>query len=111
MRIISKSMAKDYHGRWSSALEARRLRAIEEPQYGNLIQDGVQRQGPNEIAFFGKFVLCSNNEHFPIVIDREEVRYWVRKDDEDNRSFAYRCMMKAHKMLKPAQCKRKTYRL
>ena len=34
---------------------------------------------PNEIAFFGKFVLCSNNEHFPIVIDREEVRYWVRK--------------------------------
>lgn len=33
----------------------------------------------NEIAFFGKFVLCSNNEHFPIVIDREEVRYWVRK--------------------------------
>lgn len=35
----------------------------------------------------------SDNEHFPIVIDREEVRYWVRKDDEDNRSFAYRCMM------------------
>lgn len=33
----------------------------------------------NEIAFFGKFVLCSNNEHFPIVIDREEVRYLVRK--------------------------------
>ncbi len=33
----------------------------------------------NEIAFFGKFVLCSNNEHFPLVIDREEVRYWVRK--------------------------------
>jgi len=33
----------------------------------------------NEIAFFGKFVLCSINEHFPIVIDREEVRYWVRK--------------------------------
>ena len=33
----------------------------------------------NEMVFFGKFVLCSNNEHFPIVIDREEVRYWVRK--------------------------------
>lgn len=33
----------------------------------------------NEIAFFGKFVLCSNNEYFPLVIDREEVRYWVRK--------------------------------
>ena len=33
----------------------------------------------NEMVFFGKFVLCSNNEHFPILIDREEVRYWVRK--------------------------------
>ena len=30
---------------------------------------------------------------------------WDRKDDEDNRSFAYRCMMQAHKMLKPAQYK------
>lgn len=36
---------------------------------------------------------------------------WGRKDDEDNRSFAYRCMMQAHKMLKPSQYKRKTYRL
>ncbi len=33
----------------------------------------------NEIDFFGKFVLCSNNENFPLIIDREEVRYWVRK--------------------------------
>ena len=30
---------------------------------------------------------------------------WDRKDDEDNRSFAYRCMMQAHKMQKPAQYK------
>ena len=29
-----------------------------------------------------------------------------RKDDEDNRRFAYRCMMQAHKMLKPTQPKR-----
>ena len=27
---------------------------------------------------------------------------WGRKDDEDDRRFAYRCMMQAHKMLKPA---------
>lgn len=31
---------------------------------------------------------------------------WGRKDNEDNRRFAYRCMMQAHKMLKPAQSKR-----
>ena len=28
---------------------------------------------------------------------------WGRKEDEDDRRFAYRCMMLAHKMLKPAR--------
>ena len=32
-----------------------------------------------EVAFFAKFVLCSNNEYFPILIDAGETRYWVRK--------------------------------
>ncbi len=31
---------------------------------------------------------------------------WGRKEDEDDRRFAYRCMMQAHKMLKPARPKR-----
>lgn len=31
---------------------------------------------------------------------------WGRNPDEDDRRFAYRCMMQAHKMLKPAQSKR-----
>lgn len=31
---------------------------------------------------------------------------WGRKEDEDDRRFAYRCMMQAHKMLKPTQPKR-----
>ena len=31
---------------------------------------------------------------------------WGRKDDEDDRRFAYRCMMQAHKMLKHTQSKR-----
>lgn len=30
---------------------------------------------------------------------------WGRNPDEDNRRFAYRCMMQAHKMLKPTQQK------
>lgn len=29
-----------------------------------------------------------------------------RKEDEDDRRFAYRCMIQAHKMLKPTQPKR-----
>jgi len=32
-----------------------------------------------EIEFFGKFVLCSNNEECPVIIDHGETRYWVRK--------------------------------
>lgn len=32
---------------------------------------------------------------------------WGRKDDEDDRRFAYRCMMQAHKMMKPSQPKRR----
>ena len=31
---------------------------------------------------------------------------WGRKDGEDDRRFAYRCMMQAHKMMKPSQPKR-----
>lgn len=31
---------------------------------------------------------------------------WGRKDDEDDRKLAYRCMMHAHKMLKPTQPRR-----
>ena len=33
----------------------------------------------SEIAFFSKFVLCSNNEYLPLIIDMGETRYWVRK--------------------------------
>ena len=32
-----------------------------------------------EITFFAKFVLCSNNEYLPVIIDAGETRYWVRK--------------------------------
>lgn len=31
---------------------------------------------------------------------------WDRKDDEDDRRFAYRCMMQAHRMMKPSHPKR-----
>lgn len=32
-----------------------------------------------EQSFFGKFILCSNNEDSFIKIDTEEIRYWIRK--------------------------------
>jgi hypothetical protein len=32
-----------------------------------------------ESDFFGKFILCSNNEDSFIKVDQEEIRYWVRK--------------------------------
>lgn len=44
----------------------------------------------DEIAFFAKFVLCSNNEHLPVIIDSGETRYWVRKInrlENDDTSF------------------------
>lgn len=31
-----------------------------------------------EVEFFGKFVLCSNNERNPVLIESGETRYWVR---------------------------------
>ncbi len=32
-----------------------------------------------EVKFFGKFVLCSNNERNPVLIEAAETRYWVRR--------------------------------
>ncbi len=31
---------------------------------------------------------------------------WGHNPDEDDRRFAYRCMMQAHRLMKPAQSKR-----
>ena len=37
---------------------------------------GKDRQ---EVEFFAKFVLCSNNETCPIIVEKGETRYWVQK--------------------------------
>ena len=44
-------------------------------------KDKVEAKGKDreEIEFFGKFVLCSNNEDTFILIDSNEIRFWVRK--------------------------------
>lgn len=44
----------------------------------------------DEIGFFAKFVMCSNNERTPVLIDPGETRYWVRKIlplEEDDTEF------------------------
>lgn len=44
-------------------------------------KDKVEAKGKDrqEIEFFAKFILCSNNEDNFIQIDDQEIRYWVRK--------------------------------
>jgi len=43
--------------------------------------DKIEAKGKDkvEIEFFGKFILCSNNEDTFILIDSNEIRFWVRK--------------------------------
>src|SRR5690554_8211557 len=44
-------------------------------------KDKVEAKGKDrqEIEFFDKFILCSNNEDNFIQIDEEEIRFWIRK--------------------------------
>lgn len=42
-----------------------------------------------EIEFFAKFVLCSNNEKNPIIIPKEEIRFWVRKIKPVKKDITY----------------------
>jgi hypothetical protein len=39
----------------------------------------ARRKGRIETDFYGKFILCSNNEDSFIIIEPTETRYWVRK--------------------------------
>ena len=41
----------------------------------------IEEKGKDKypVPLFAKFILCSNNENLPVIIDPEENRYWVRK--------------------------------
>jgi len=56
--------------------DAERLKNLSTARTYKIEAKGKDRQ---EVEFHGKFVLCSNNENFPIIIDSNETRYWVRK--------------------------------
>lgn len=42
-----------------------------------------------EAHFFGKFILCSNNETSFIKIDKDEIRFWVRKINSYEKEDVY----------------------
>lgn len=56
--------------------DAERLKNLSTARTYKIEAKGKDRQ---ELEFHAKFVLCSNNEAFPIIIDPGETRYWVRK--------------------------------
>lgn len=56
--------------------EAERLKFLSTANDYKVEAKGKEKQ---TIRFFGKFVLCSNNEQSAIMIDEDETRYWVRK--------------------------------
>ena len=56
--------------------DSERLKNLSTAQRYKVEAKGKDRQ---EVNFFAKFVLCSNNESCPVIIDPGETRYWVRK--------------------------------
>lgn len=53
-----------------------RLKYLSTTDKDKMEAKGKDRQ---EIEFFAKFILCSNNEDNFIQIDEEEIRFWIRK--------------------------------
>src|SRR4051812_20549365 len=56
--------------------DSERIKSLSTSKYYKMEAKGQDRQ---EIEFFGKFVLCSNNEDNFIMIDPGEIRYWIRR--------------------------------
>ena len=55
--------------------DSERLKHLSTSQYFKLEGKGKDKI---EIPFYGKFILCSNNEDNFVKIDPNEIRYWVR---------------------------------
>lgn len=56
--------------------DTERLKNLSTARTYKMEAKGKDRQ---EVEFFGKFILCSNNESCPVIIDPVETRFWVRK--------------------------------
>lgn len=56
--------------------DSERIKNLSTAKSYKIESKGVDR---TEVEFFGKFILCSNNEEDFITIDPLETRYWIRK--------------------------------
>ena len=56
--------------------DSERIKNLSTARFYKVEAKGVDRQ---ETEFFGKFILCSNNEDHFIIAEPGEIRYWVRK--------------------------------
>ncbi|KAA6440872.1 helicase [Dyadobacter flavalbus] len=56
--------------------DSERIKNLSTAKFYKIEAKGFDRQ---EIEFFGKFILCSNNEDHFIIAEPGEIRYWVRK--------------------------------
>jgi hypothetical protein len=56
--------------------DSERIKSLSTSRHYKIEAKGQDRQ---EIEFFGKLVLCSNNEDNFIQIDPGEIRYWIRR--------------------------------
>jgi len=56
--------------------DSERIKNLSTAKYYKAESKGKDKE---EVEFFGKFILCSNNEDSFVKIDSKEIRYWVRK--------------------------------
>jgi hypothetical protein len=56
--------------------DSERIKNLSTARFYKIEAKGFDRQ---EVEFFGKFILCSNNEDHFIIAEPGEIRYWVRK--------------------------------
>ena len=90
MAIISnEEFNSNFNSHWSSMIllgideaffsrkeDSEKIKSLSTAKHYKSEAKGQDRQ---DIEFFGKFVICSNNEDNFIQIDPAETRYWVRK--------------------------------
>lgn len=87
--ITNDSFASNFNADWSSKLLicidevlfktdelTERIKYLSTTNVSKMESKGKDRK---EVYFFGKFIMCSNNEHNFIKIDAQETRFWVRK--------------------------------
>lgn len=56
--------------------DSERIKNLSTAKYYKAESKGKDKE---EVEFFGKFILCSNNEENFVKIDANEIRYWIRK--------------------------------